>query len=65
MNENTKTPISIDTFKDWWGDNHPILLDTTAELPQYYEVFLRFFDILHNGGMEIAPDIKPDKAKLA
>lgn len=57
-------PITIEEFKEWWRDNHPILLDTTEELPQYYEVFLRFFHILHRGGMEIASDIKPDKAKL-
>lgn len=64
MNSISKAPISLDTFKDWWGDNHPILLDTSAELPQYYELFLRFFQILHDGGMEIASDIMPDKAKL-
>lgn len=61
----TATPvIPIDEFKEWWGDNHPILLDVSKELPYYYEVFLRFYDILHNGGMQIDEDITSEKASL-
>lgn len=64
MNMTIPPVIPIDEFKEWWGDNHPILLDVSKEIPYYYKVFLRFYDILHNGGMQIDEDITSEKASL-